>query len=298
MGKRVGVWIFRLLHGAVNLAALCGAVVLCAYAYYSVWDTDAVVRDASPTKYEIYKPEEETLGYDELKSLNTDVIGWISVYGTNIDYPLLQAEDNSKYLTNNSKGEYSLTGSIFLDYRCDPSFADCTSVIHGHHMDQSAMFGDLDQFEDESFFEEHRYGSLYYDGQEHGLEFVAFLEADAGDGDIYRFAVRDAVEQAEYLENLKKEALYWRDTDLDESDHLVLLSTCMGASASGRYLLAGRITEDVQENPWEEEDDARPVEGVTPSQALGLGETQLALVTLLLLMALAAVGMLRRKRKR
>ena len=92
--------------------------------------------NAMPEHYEIYRPTEEDYGnFDELKAQNSDVCGWITIYGTHVDYPIVQSEDNSTYLMRNPRGEYSLSGSIFMDYMNQKDFSDFNTIIYGHHMD-------------------------------------------------------------------------------------------------------------------------------------------------------------------
>ncbi|MCG4817374.1 class B sortase, partial [Collinsella aerofaciens] len=74
------------------------------------------------------------LSFEQLKELNPEVFGWLTVYGTNIDYPVTQGKDNWKYVNTNALGEYSLSGAIFLDYTNRKDFQDFNSILYGHHM--------------------------------------------------------------------------------------------------------------------------------------------------------------------
>ena len=85
--------------------------------------------------------------------------GWLTVDGTNIDYPVMQGKDNNSYLNTDPFGNYSLTGSIFLDSRSSPDFSDEYSVVYGHHMDYGKMFGALDDFLNEKYLKQHSSGS-------------------------------------------------------------------------------------------------------------------------------------------
>lgn len=93
-----------------------------------------------------------------------------------MDYPIVQSEDNSTYLMRNPRGEYSLSGSIFMDYMNQKDFSDFNTIIYGHHMDGGAMFGDFDQYLDQSFADSHLYGNIFTNGKDYGLELFAFLE--------------------------------------------------------------------------------------------------------------------------
>lgn len=110
------------------------------------------VRKTSTREYETYRPDaDNALTFEDLKAINSDTIGWINVYGTNVDYPIVQGEDNDKYIDHTAKNTYSSAGAIFLDYRNKPDLSDFNSIIYGHHMAEHAMFGDLDQFQNSTF---------------------------------------------------------------------------------------------------------------------------------------------------
>ena len=86
------------------------------------------------------------ISFEELQKINPEVFGWLNIPDTHIDYPLVQAEGNSKYVNTDVKGNFSLSGSIFLDCRNHKDFSDCNHIIYGHHMQKDAMFGELERF--------------------------------------------------------------------------------------------------------------------------------------------------------
>ena len=111
------------------------------------------------------------------------------------------------------------------------------------------MLGELECFAERPFFEEHRYGRLYYNARDHGLEFIAFLETDAYDDMIYNVTLTED-EQEKYLSCLREKAMYYRETELSVKEHFLALSTCDSGRTNGRYVLVGRITEEMYENPF------------------------------------------------
>lgn len=236
--------------GAVNLLLLTVVLLLLAYGIYALWDSRQVYAQADADQYEIYKPGEHKESFQELRAINPEVFGWITVYGTGIDYPLTQAEDNDKYVNTDAKGNYSLSGSIFLDCRNSQDFSDAVSILYGHDMVEHKMFGDLASFEKKSYFEKHRFGKLYYGDQWHGVEFFAFLEADAYDGTVYAPQL-SAADLPAFAQMLSKRAEHTRQVDVTPEDHVVLLSTCTQGSTNGRHILAGKITDQVEDDPFE-----------------------------------------------
>src|SRR5690625_1290954 len=105
------------------------------------YDSNATFAEESPTNDQGTNPFNIRPGFDELLKQNEDVVGWITVDGTQIDYPILQAEDNVKYLNRNFYHEESRAGSIFLDYRNDIQLDDERNiVVYGHRMKDGSMF--------------------------------------------------------------------------------------------------------------------------------------------------------------
>jgi len=255
MGAKVRIKAIRAANEAVNLTVLLVVLLLFVFGSYAMWDSRQVYQAADAARYEIYKPtgEDGGLSFKELQAINPDVFAWLTVYGTHIDYPVEQGPDNMKYVNTNAEGQYSLSGAIFLDCNCERDFSCFPCILYGHHMEKSTMFGEIGSFADKAFFDARRYGMLYYDGQEHGLEFFAFVRADAYDNSVYRAKVGEEARQA-YLELLLSKALHTRDLQMTAADRIVLLSTCSASSTNGRDILVGRITDDTYDDPFDMKD--------------------------------------------
>ena len=239
----------KIINHTVNYFLLIMIVLLIGYAGYALWDSKQIRREADKSNYAVYKPTEETQGrsFMELQAINEEVFAWLTVYGTNIDYPVTQGRDNMKYINTNAEGQYSLSGAIFLDYGNSNDFSDFNSILYGHHMAQRVMFGEIESFSDKNMFDNHRYGNLYYNGANHGIEFFAFVHADAYDSAVFTANVQGE-ERAEYLGGLLSKAMHTRDVGVTISDRIVLLSTCSSSSTNGRDILVGRISDDVYED--------------------------------------------------
>lgn len=257
----IGRKIVRTIDSILDTIMLSFFLIFLILGIYALWDTRQIYHEAESEQYESYKPTaEDSLSFEELKNINPDVFGWIQVYGTHIDYPILQTTDNDKYINTNVKGEYSLVGSIFLDYRNKQDFSDYNSILYGHHMDANAMFGEIGNFKDKEYFDSHKYGSIYCGGKEHGLEFFAFMEQDAYNFDIFTPAIEGQEAQQQYLQQLLKNSIHTREIGLTPNDHIVLLYTCTSNSTNGRHILIGRITDEVFENTFT--DDSKKVLGL------------------------------------
>lgn len=244
------------MDSIINGMVLLLFLTVLVFIIYALWDSRQLYQEAEAERYEQYKPEPgDDLTFAQLQQINPDVFGWLSVYGTHIDYPLVQGEDNVTYVNTSVTGESLLSGSIFLDYRNRQDFSDFNSIIHGHHMDREVMFGDIGQFSDETYFKAHQYGKLYTGGRDYGIEFFAFLQVDANDRTIYDPAIDGEVNRQDYLKHLLESAMYIREARVGTSDHLVLLSTCASDATNGRHILVGRLSSTVYDDPFQIEED-------------------------------------------
>ncbi|MCL2379811.1 MAG: class B sortase [Coriobacteriia bacterium] len=244
----------KIADSFIDLIVIAIILAFLAFTGYSYWDSDQMLSGAMPDQYEIYKPGEDMISFEELRAINPDVFGWITVYGTNIDFPLLQGEDNHHYLNHNAKGEFSLAGAIYLDIANDKNFTDFNHIIHGHHMEQGAMFGNLDLFTDPEFFDTRKWGNLFFNGEDHGLEFFAFMETSGYNWRIFNPAITDPERQVEYLAEIDETSMHTRDIGVTTDDRIVLLATCTSETTNGRHLLAARLT-DPFPNPFAETEE-------------------------------------------
>lgn len=264
----------HIINAVVDFAVLIAILLLTAFSGYALWDSNRLYTSADPKKYAIYKPTEEndTTSFEKLQKINPEVFGWLTVYGTNIDYPIVQGQDNTKYVNTNAFGEYSLSGAIFLDCHNDSGFGDFNSILYGHHMDKKAMFGEIGSFRRRDFFDSHRYGNLFYNGTNHGLEFFAFLKTDAYDAATFSPAIEGETARLEYLQKLLSIALYTRNVTVTVDDHILLLTTCSSTAPNKRDILVAKITDQCYENTFDvagtknsdAEQTAAPGGGQTP----------------------------------
>ena len=251
--EKIGRKTIRIANGLVNLFVLIAILLMAAFAAYALWDSGQVHSAASLRNYERYNPTsaDGAQSFSDLQAINPDVFAWLTVYGTNIDYPVVQGEDNIRYVNTDARGRHSLSGAIFLDHRSSRDFSDLSSIIYGHHMENRVMFGEIGMFSDREYFSERRYGMLYFGGREHGLEFFAFVHADAYDNAVFRAPITQHQDQGEYLELLLQMATHIReDVRVSYRDRIVLLSTCSSDSTNGRDILIGKITDDTYVNPF------------------------------------------------
>lgn len=159
-----------------------------------------------------------------LKTINENIIAWISLPNTRIDYPLVRGDDNLFYLDHDINKKPSIHGSIFMDYRNKNSH-DKNLVIYGHHMKDGTMFKDLVKYKDADFFKENDLIYLDIDGELLEYKIFAVIVTD-GNSDYISIDFNDSDEFLNYIEDIKKNSLFKRDLAFDGHEEILTLSTC------------------------------------------------------------------------
>lgn len=243
---------------------VCMAVLLlCVYAGY---DTYMVYYHAADDSVLELRPEENG-GLSEAEDvLGSGCVGWITLDGTGINYPVMQGSDNSTWLNQDPYGNFSLSGSIFLDARNEADFSDSYSLIYGHHMEQGVMFGALDEYLDADYLDAHRKGTLTAGDEMWEITLFAVCRTNASVQEIFEPAGKEdsrgnGKEPAAGDENEEfpkdeagrpkrgnEDLLLWlKDhAELYEeplSDHLIGLSTCAGSGLTDRLVVFGYLEE-------------------------------------------------------
>jgi len=238
VGKpNTAVRVIEKIEDVVNFIILAAFMLLFLFGSYVYLDGIREVKQADAAQYAQYKPSTAgSKSFEQLREINPEVFGWLTLSDTKVDYPVAQGENNTKYVNTDASGEYSLSGSIFLDSRNDTDMTDPVSIIYGHHMEEEEMFGCFDRFEDPDFFKRHRTGYLYYNGQNHRLTTFAFLRADGYDSGVYDPSVTSA-ELEDYVDRLLDRAVVKYDPKLEDDSRIVLLSTCETGATNGRMIL-------------------------------------------------------------
>lgn len=168
--------------------------------------------------------------FDELLKINPDTVAWLTVDKTHVDHPVVQGKDNFEYLTKGFDGKHYAGGTLFLDYKNKKDFSDRYSIIHGHHMDRGAMFGDLPKFLDKKYFYKHKTGTLLTPTFDYDLKIVGVGKYNAYDDNVY------LVGTDRHIPYIIKTAK-WRRKMEDMSHNLLALSTCSGAMNDDRIIV-------------------------------------------------------------
>ncbi len=163
--------------------------------------------------------------YDKLLDMCSDAVGYI--YQKDVmSYPIVQAEDNEKYLRTMINGEYNVAGTIFVDARCEEGMEGNYSIVYGHNMYSTGMFSSLPDYEDESYYKEHPYFDIYI-GYKHYRYYVFSAFVAEAEGYVYTYDFEEGQYKAQF-DRLRSECSYETDVrELREDDHVIVLSTCV-----------------------------------------------------------------------
>ena len=176
----------------------------------------------------------------ELKKINPEIIAWVKIKDTNIDYPVVQAKNNTKYLTRNYRGNFATAGSIFLDYR-NNGFKDDFSLIYGHRMDGQRMFGGISLFEQKDYFDEHKSGVLYTEDGVYDLEISDFSIVDVDRTSIYNHDNNRNKRNGTVIHEVHSFAKQSRKVEYGDDDKIIVLSTCDKDSKHYRNVLLAKM---------------------------------------------------------
>lgn len=176
------------------------------------------------------------------KAMNPQVIAWITIPDTPIDYPVMQCEDNEYYLTHNLVKEKSTLGVPFLDYRNSSDFSDFHSILYGHHITMDRMFTPLVHFTEQDYFDSHEQGLLMTDSGDYEIHFIACLVLKS-DSFLYETVFLTEKEKEEFLNRIKAQAVKMRDFNGEDMKdrQMVSLSTCSYEFEDARTVLIGYL---------------------------------------------------------
>lgn len=183
--------------------------------------------------------DELTEQVQRLSAEHSDSVAWLYIPDTNIDYPIMQSEDNDYYAHRAIDGSYLYAGSLFMDYRNSSAFTDFNSVIYGHNMQNGSMFADLPNYENEEYFMNHSYGWLTTEDDVRLIDFFAVARTSDTSG-LY---LADPNFQ-EWDTQLRNCAGIYKEIGISPDDNLITLSTCTSAEGNSRTILVGKIIEE------------------------------------------------------
>lgn len=183
--------------------------------------------------------------YRAVYAKNNDLVGWLTIPGTNVDYPVVQSKNNKDYYLNHSfYGSSSASGCLYVRELCDVFKPSDNVVIYGHHMTYGGMFATLDRYMKKSFWEENptfTFDTIY---EEHTYQVIAVFKTSANLGEGFAYHIfNDAQSEEEFNEFIQTvHSLQMYDTGVtaEYGDMLVSLSTCEETLKNGRFVVVAK----------------------------------------------------------
>ena len=180
-----------------------------------------------------------TVDFAALTSQNPEIVGWVQIPDTLVNYPVAQHSDNDWYLEHTFLGQYNLAGSVFMDYRSSSALSDRVTVMYGHHLKNGAMFARVADYSEQSEFDTVR--EVYYvtaDGTLHTLQPLCSLVVSGYDTDVLQFDFADDASFQAYVESLISRSSASVDGATSAGvSHIYILSTCSYATDNERTML-------------------------------------------------------------
>ena len=250
--------IVNFIDKIINNGIFIVLIVLLFYSGYALFDAHATYQKAELSADILkYKPEEnELFSLSKIQEeINEDICGWIRINNTNIDYPIVIGKDNTEYLNNDYKKEYSITGSIFLDYRNDRFFKDDYTIIYGHNLKRDLMFAEVKDYADQKYFDEHNIGILYTGDNIYKID-ILYYESINAYARPYSLMLCKNGSNASLLTEFEKGAANKNaSVDVTSQDKLILLSTCNSSDTETRSVLIGKLTQMSESEIINEKED-------------------------------------------
>ena len=195
----------------------------------------------------VVQKSERMLKLEELQKQNPDIIGWLEIENTNINYPVLQGTDNSYYMNHNYKKKQTKSGSIFLDKSYSWSTPDDNLLIYGHNMSNGAMFQNLLKYKSKSFYNNHPTIRFTTDTEDAYYDIISVFESkvyNKSDKNVFRYYqfinAKSENEYNDFVSNAEKISLYDTGQTAKYGDQLLTLSTCAYHTKNGRFAVVAK----------------------------------------------------------
>ena len=188
--------------------------------------------------------------FEALKQWNPDIAGWLWSPGTDIDYPVVQGEDNDYYLNHTADGVRSIIGSIFMESKNRKEFQDDVTVLYGHHIRGGRMFSSLSGYKGQNYYEEHPVLYLYTPDQNYRIELFAGQILDGQTGS-FPLMFEGPAAREEWLKQLLASSSFKSPVTVEDGERILALCTCSYEYDDARYVVYGvlrNMEEEQNEN--------------------------------------------------
>jgi len=237
----------------LKISIILVLLIIMVFSLYKIFEPNSVKEpnyekvleniEVTPTETET----ERMLQVRELQKENNDIIGWLEIEGTEINYPVLQGSDNEYYMTHDYKKQYTRDGSLFLDKNYNWELPSTNLLIYGHNNLNNTMFHNLLDYKEESFYKEHPIIKFTTAEEDAEYEIIAAFYSRVyykSETDVFRYYyfinAENEQEFNDYINNSKAASIYDTGITAEYGDKLITLSTCSYHTEDGRFAVVAR----------------------------------------------------------
>lgn len=233
----------RILIGIVT-AILCVVLLYCGYYIIRpMWIThknNSINNDISEKYHQdADKSKNFQDRYSALLQVNKELVGWLTIPGTKMDYPVVRTENNDFYLKHNFERQVSDYGSIFMDFRNKGDLQSKNNIIYGHNMKDGSMFQELMNYKDEKYFKKHPI--IEFNTLEEPVKWQIF-SVYVTDTKFYYIKTdfKDDADYEDFLKQIKNHSMYDTGVSVSKNDTILTLSTCSYEINDGRLAVQAK----------------------------------------------------------
>ena len=194
----------------------------------------------APVEDDPHMEEMAQIDLAALREINPDVLGWIRIPDSRIDYPLMAGTDNDFYLNHTWDKQENSVGSIFLEHQNSPDLTDYNTILYGHNMNDGSMFAGLRRYTGQHYWSNHPYVYIATDSGVLRYEIFSSYTARV-DSVTYGLSFRQEKTRADFLIHALETSVIQADIVPEKEDRILTLSTCSGAGYSTRWVVHARL---------------------------------------------------------
>ena len=232
----------------ILIFAILIVLIFTYYKYYTNKQNNDILDDIKIDETQISDAvTKKMLQLRELKKQNSDIVAWLEIANTKIDYPVLQTTDNEYYMTHTYQKEYSADGSIFLDKDYNWDLPSSNLLIYGHNNRNGNMFEELLKYEDENYYKEHPNIEFTTVDEDCEYEIISVFKSRVyykSEQNVFRYYFFINAENEEeynyYVDESKKSSLYDTGKTAEYGEQLLTLSTCEYSQEDGRFVIVAK----------------------------------------------------------
>lgn len=182
----------------------------------------------------------EKLSLEALRQVNPEVVGWIQIPGSKVNYPIMQGEDNQYYLNRTWEGKRNSAGSIFLEYRNSGDFSDFNTILYGHNRSDGSMFASISSYFSQWYLDGHPYVYLVTDQGVLRYEVFSAYRTEV-ESETYRMGQQKEESRRAFLDMALERSEMDMGVIPETSDRVLTLSTCTAVGYSTRWVVHARL---------------------------------------------------------